>query len=133
MTGIQMVNLLAPEQLDFSKCYYYSGPMSGYENFNYPQFTTDVGILRATGLDIESPHENSWPANHTDLSPQELWEAMMHKCLIQMNKCQGIIMMAGWPQSKGAVRELAYATEKEWPVYFYNNYMITSMNGKGVT
>lgn len=120
------------DKIDLDKTYYYSGPMTGYERYNYDQFENDVETLRALGLKIESPHENEWPEGAENLPVAALWAQMMAKAVVQMGKCQGIIMMKGWPQSRGAVFELNHAIKENWPVYFYDDYVLTSMNKQGV-
>ena len=120
------------QNFDFGKTYYYSGPMSGYEQYNAPQFKFDVNALRAVGIIIESPEENKRPTGWEYLTEMKLWQVMMDLCVIQMGKCNGIIMMKGWPQSRGAVRELQYATDRNWPVYYYDEYRLMNMNKKAV-
>lgn len=115
---------------DFDKVYYLSGPMSGIPDFNYPSFVKISEELRDAGIKIESPHENVWPPNHENLSEPQLWQAMMGKSMLQMTRCNGIILISGWPQSKGARRELEFAYGKGWPVFFYDNYALTSMDRK---
>ena len=115
-------------EMDFDLTYYLSGPMSGYEKYNYPAFTAACETLRATGLKIESPHENPWPAAHETMTPDELWSHMMDICIKQMDKCQGMILMKGWPQSSGSRQELQIAMQKNWPVWFYHDYQLTNMN-----
>lgn len=109
--------------------YYYGGPMTGYPNYNYDQFETDVQILRNAGLKIESPHEIPWPENHEIMSPEELWAEMMFRTRQQMARCQAAIFMKGWPQSRGARDEMAYAMDNGWKIYFYHDYQIIDMNG----
>lgn len=119
---------LTNSAFDYDKVYYQSGPMSGYPEFNYPYFIEVAEQLRDTGIKIESPHENEWPENHENLSEPQLWQAMMGKSMLQMTRCNGIILLQGWPQSRGAKRELEFAYAKDWPVYYYSNFMLTDMN-----
>ena len=131
MTGIKsptMTNLLALTVLDFEKVYYLSGPMTGYENYNYASFEINATNLRALGLKIESPHENPWPDGHETMDKNKLWRWLMDTAIKQMAACKGIILMKGWPQSSGARIELNLAITEGWPVYYYDNYVLTSMN-----
>lgn len=113
---------------DCSKIYYLSGPMSGYPEYNYPVFQATVDLLRAEGIKLLSPHENVWPEGHETMTPEQLRTQMMVLCMEQMKVAEGIIMMPGWPQSKGTVTELKLALKKELPVYFFDGYNIIDMN-----
>lgn len=113
---------------DFEKTYYLSGPMSGYTDYNYPYFEEVTQLFRSAGVKVESPHENPWPKDHTTMKPDELWLTMMKMTVDQMNQCQGIILLRGWPQSKGVRVELAFAMQEGWPIYYYDDFLLTSMN-----
>lgn len=113
---------------DFTRTWYLSGPMSGYEQYNYPYFEHCATILRNTGVTIESPHENIWPDGHDEMTPDQLWKHMMEICIEQMNRCQGIILIKGWPQSRGAKQELQIAMQRDWPVWYYHDFQLTNMN-----
>lgn len=115
---------------DFDLTYYLSGPMSGYKDFNYPAFDLACAILRERGIKIESPHENPWPKNHTEMVPEALWSHMMNLCIKQLDKCQGIIMLPGWPTSRGAREELMICLDRKYPVYFFDFDTLHSMNGR---
>lgn len=113
---------------DLKLTYYLSGPMSGYPKYNYDAFDDAAYILRQSGIKLESPHENPWPHNGDQMDAPELWKIMMEKCFEQMERCQGIIMLKGWPQSRGARIEIAKGLDKNWPIYFFNRFMLTDMN-----
>lgn len=108
--------------------YYLAGPMSGYPEYNYPAFTAAAEVLRDAGLTIHSPHEVLWPDGHEDFSPEDLWKYMMEETGKVMTKCNGIILLKGWPQSRGARQEMQFALEHEWPAYFYHDFSLYSMN-----
>ena len=113
---------------DFGRTYYLAGPMSGYEHYNYPAFEDAVRVLRQTGIKVESPHENQWPEDHANMPEGKLWDIMMELGTAQMNRCQGIILLKGGPQSRGARRELSYALEQGWPVHYFHDYQMVNMN-----
>lgn len=109
--------------------YYLSGPMTGYKEYNFPYFENVTKIFRGTGIKLESPHENPLPKDWEKLTKAELWLDMMVKAVDQMSRCQGIILLKGWPQSSGARRELKIAMDGQWPVYYYNESSgLTIMN-----
>lgn len=113
---------------DFKLTWYLAGPMSGYPEYNYPAFTEAARILRATGITLRTPHETPWPVNHEAMSEGELWRYMMEATAVVMGECNGIILMKGWPQSRGAKAELDVALMRSWPVWFYHDYFMTNMN-----
>lgn len=119
-----------PVGFDHDLTYYQSGPMSGYEDYNYPHFEKSFQLLSKNGVKVKSPHHNEWPENHERMTPEELWGIMMEKCYIQMEECQGIIMLEGWPASKGARMELQVAFNRSWPVYYFclRDMMLIDMN-----
>lgn len=98
--------------------YYLSGPMTGYPEYNYPEFERVKKILEKQGYRIESPHECEPEPEGTP--ENELWEKMMLKCMKKMENCTAIILMEGWPESRGARRELEYAIHHGWPVFYFN-------------
>lgn len=134
-----MTDLTLPENLrqrwapnvDFDLTYYLSGPMTGYEKYNYDHFEHSATVLENTGLKIESPHRNPWPEGHEDMLPSQLWREMMSLAIRQMERCQGIIMLRGWPASKGACKELEFALAHSWPVYYYHDFQLIDMNRGG--
>jgi hypothetical protein len=97
--------------------WYLSGPMTGYENFNYPAFQRATLHFRSMGMVIISPHEIPSPA--TELADEQMWEYYIAACLEEMKICNKIIMLEGWPESRGAKLELERALKLEMQVYFY--------------
>lgn len=116
------------EMIDTDLCYYISGPMTGYKNYNYNYFEIVHRTLITRGLNIESPHRNPRPENWETMDKHELWLYMMDLCYKQMEGCQGIIMLKGWPQSTGARKELFIMLEKDAPVYYYDDFELINMN-----
>lgn len=112
------VPVVLPFALDLSLTYYISGPMSGYENYNYTEFGAVQRDLEAAGLKTQSPHTNEWPSDHLEMETDQLWLEMMKKCYAQMEQCQALIQLRGWPSSKGARGELIHALDRGWPVYY---------------
>lgn len=102
------------------RIYYLSGPMSGYPEYNYPEFERTKKNLERQGYKIVSPHECEPDPDAGSISEEQLWENMMVKCMAKMEECNGIILMEGWPESRGARRELEYAIRNHWPVFYYN-------------
>ena len=117
--------------MDMNITYYLGGPMRGYPEHNWPAFRAACEQLRAAGLKIISPHEVN-PAANQDPSVANpdvyVYPLKYLKTDIEaMIKCDGLILLKGWPKSRGAKAELSIALDLEYPVYFYDNYQIVSM------
>lgn len=116
-------------EVDFDITYYLSGPMAGYSEHNFPAFEDAARILRQTGLTILSPHEMPTPEGFAEMSEQDQWKVMVDLDIAAMKEvCKGIILMKGWPQSRGARAELTVAMELDWEVWYYHDYQLTNMN-----
>ena len=95
---------------------YLSGPMTGYENFNFPAFDNAAWHLREMGYHVLNPAEN-W-GGKTDV-PREL---CMRLDIQQVLAADGLAMLDGWHASAGAKLESTIAAElgldikpwKEW-------------------
>jgi hypothetical protein len=74
---------------------YVAGPMTGLPDFNFPAFHAAAAKLRALGFDVENPAENTEP-------PCKSWLGYMRKAVVQVSKVDGLILLPGWEQSKGA-------------------------------
>lgn len=108
---------------DFGKIYYLSGPMAGYPDHNFPAFQKAMEDLEDSGVKVRSPHQMKPPM----LEPRDqdyLANDFAQMCL----KCDGIILLRGWPQSTGARAELEIAMTLKWPVYYYEDWVLYDMN-----
>jgi hypothetical protein len=126
---LRVVNKDEIPGLDTELTYYLSGPMKGYPEHNWPVFTENARYLREWGLKIASPHELN-PTAHLDTKVLETYPINYLKAdIIEMLlKTQGIILLKGWPKSRGARAELSVALDLEFPVWFYDNYRLTRMS-----
>lgn len=99
-----------------SKRWYIAGPMTGYDELNYPAFEWAVQQLRKIGCQVCSPHE---------LNPQEgrTWQECMVVDIKEMLDCDGILTLDGWEKSKGATLEVHIATQLEKPVMPLAKYL----------
>jgi hypothetical protein len=80
-----------------------------------------------SGILVASPHEQwaDMPSSKHDATPYETFIKSGIRLLLQ---CDGLILLPGWPQSKGARLELDIACDLKMPVYFYNSdWTLTSM------
>lgn len=115
-----------PKGFDYKRTYYLAGPMSGYEHFNYPAFERNQQDLLAEGVQVESPHTIPWPSEEQE--GEELWQTMMRKALRLLLDCEGIILLRGWTESKGALVEYNIATSLKMPVYFLDGKYVVAMH-----
>lgn len=104
---------------------YLAGPMRGYPNFNFPAFEKAAAFLRAKGHTVFSPAERD-KIRHggVDISADNptgdeavakakfgfnLRDALADDTAWICKEADGIAMLPGWRQSKGAVAEEALA------------------------
>lgn len=79
-----------------------SGPMSGLPDFNYPAFHAAAARLRGLGYEVHSPAENPAP-------PCGTWEGYMRLSFAQLLKCEAVVLLPGWSDSRGALEERSMA------------------------
>lgn len=77
---------------------YISGPMSGLPESNYPAFNAAAEKLRAMGYSVENPAENPDP-------PCKSWAGFMRLAIVQLMRCDILVRLPGWENSRGAVVE----------------------------
>ena len=121
-TDIPELDIIDTAEQRFNKNvpYYLSGPMSGYPDFNFPEFEFYCSVLREAGITVQSPHEidhHETPESRGSLP----YEVYMQAALDLMEGCKGIILMPGWPQSTGACREISRSIDLGMPVYFIHD------------
>ncbi|HEY9208222.1 MAG TPA: DUF4406 domain-containing protein [Acidovorax sp.] len=74
---------------------YIAGPMSGLPKLNYPAFNAKAIELRAQGFHVENPAENPEPHCRS-------WLGYMRMALVQIARCDAVVMLPGWAKSRGA-------------------------------
>lgn len=94
---------------------YLSGPMTGIPQRNFPAFRAATAQLRARGLTVITPHELA-------SSPSLDWATAMRIDLAGLLRSglDALVLLPGWPASRGARVELALALELGLGAYFYN-------------
>ncbi|MDL2318088.1 DUF4406 domain-containing protein [Eubacteriales bacterium OttesenSCG-928-A19] len=88
---------------------YIAGPMSGLPNYNFDRFNAKETELLAAGHRVLNPakigilpdYEMYWPINRAMLDGAEV-----------------ILMLEGWENSPGAIKELLYASRNGLAVVF---------------
>ena len=84
---------------------YLAGPMTDIVDDNKPAFDRAASLLRALGFHVESPAENKAPCENPTL------EDWMRTAIPQMLTCNAVVMLPGWPNSKGARLEKELAVK----------------------
>lgn len=122
------------KDFDFKKTYYLSGPMTGYPDFNYPAFEQAYSDLTLPLMDnsgyrinVMSPHEE-FKNDSEEKTASRTHDWYMKKSLRLMLECDGIILLPGWTKSKGARMELDIALDLDYPVLFYVDNTLVSMD-----
>lgn len=101
--------------------FYLSGPMSGLAEFNVPAFKAATETLRANGFAVVAPHEL------LDVGAQP-WAQCLRADLVALVGCDALILLPGWPQSRGARLELTTALGLDMPIYYWDGTMLGDMN-----
>jgi hypothetical protein len=98
--------------------------MTGLPEYNYPTFRKASARLRERGLTVVSPHEIELIGipleKQHELDPEQLWRTMMTAAMICLTRCNQIILMTGWSESRGARRELESALTCGHGLWYYD-------------
>lgn len=89
---------------------YIAGPMTGLPEFNYPAFFEAAERLEAEGYDTLNP------ARTDGRDGCETWLDYMRAALRDLADCDGIAVLSGWADSKGAALEVQIAHGLQLPV-----------------
>ena len=105
------------------RCFYISGPMSGIPESNIPLFRKVAGYLRDCELTVVSPHEIPM----CDEDGLEAWNRSIRLDMELLMKATDIVLLPGWPASKGACLELSVALGLGMRVHFWQASHLVSM------
>jgi hypothetical protein len=89
---------------------YISGPMTGHPNLNYPLFERVAKELREAGFEVISPAENQ--------AVGLAWTEYMKNSIRLLLHCDGIYMLQGWQDSKGATLEHEIAKDLGYQIIY---------------
>lgn len=95
---------------------YISGPMSGLPESNYPAFNAAAEKLRAMGYSVENPAENPDP-------PCKSWAGFMRLAIVQLMRCDILVLLPGWENSRGAVVENDLAVKIGMDVFDIEDFL----------
>lgn len=105
---------------------YLSGPMSGLPGHNYEAFAEAAHWLRQHFCEnVVSPHELiPQPCDGCfDKSKEHSWHEHMRADIACLLRCDTIVLLPGWPSSRGARLELTIAMELGFKVFFVSKYI----------
>lgn len=83
---------------------YLAGPMTGLPELNFPLFHAEAARLRAAGHQVVNPAE-------INTDPSAGWSECMRKDIVQLVQCEGVALLPGWRNSRGASLEVHIAEE----------------------
>jgi hypothetical protein len=89
---------------------YIAGPMTGLPEFNYPAFYRAAEALAAKGFDTINP------ARADGREGCRSWLDYMRASLRDVADCDGIAVLPGWGESRGAALEVHIARSLDLPV-----------------
>ena len=81
---------------------YVSGPMTGLPQLNFPAFHTAAAALRKLGHEVVNPAE-------LNPDPSAAWDQCMRADIKALCDCDGLALLPGWEDSKGAHLEVHIA------------------------
>ena len=103
---------------------YIAGPMTGYENWNFPAFFDAQHILEGLGHEVSNPAHNDGKTLEEALNnsgtpdrPNNTWGYYMRRDLPHVLDVDAICVLDGWRDSKGASLEVHVAEALGLPIY----------------
>lgn len=86
---------------------YIAGPMSGLPEFNYPAFNAAEGRLLVAGHYPLNPARSE---EHNTTGKPQAWDWYMRHALRMVADADGVALLPGWEDSRGAKLEHVVAT-----------------------
>lgn len=102
---------------------YISGPMTGYDQLNYPAFEKAAQQLRSYGHEVVSPHELN-PITATE------WIECMKVDIRALLDCEGIAVLDGHEKSKGATLENTIAAAMGMEIKSLDDWLRGRFHGR---
>lgn len=100
---------------------YVAGPMTGLPDLNYPAFLAAEKDLIAAGYLVRNPAHIDTLHNHTG-EPQA-WDWYMRHAIRMLLSADGVALLPGWRESRGARIEQRLAADLEMPVYYAREWV----------
>ena len=94
---------------------YIAGPMTGIEDYNFPEFNRVAGELAKQGHEIYNPATSF--SGRQDL-PYDMY---LRHALQLVTMVEGIVLLEGWSNSRGALTEVHAGMSCVLPFYNYRD------------
>ena len=88
---------------------YLAGPMTGYPEFNYPEFHRAARALRAAGYVVVNPAERNNDGVPPPDGTERPWTYYVRLSLSALLTCNRVALLGGWHESRGALLEVSTA------------------------
>ena len=95
---------------------YIAGPMTGRPEYNFPAFFVAEEWLTAYGYAVENPAR-------TGLIDGYSWTDYMRSGITQLMRCDGVALLKGWGNSRGARLEVDIARSLDMDVRLLNAWL----------
>ena len=122
---------------------YLAGPMRGIPEFNFPAFNAAAVLLRSQGHEVFNPAEKDNERHGTDISKGNvagdekvaaeqhgfnLREALLIDLTFICSEGEGIVLLPGWRNSKGAKAEAHTADALGEKLFELNGTTLTPLS-----
>lgn len=98
---------------------YIAGPMTGYEDYNFPAFNLIAQALARSGYEVYNPASSF---NGRQDLPYDIY---LRQAIQMVTLCDGVVLLDGWMHSKGALTEAHAALSCGLDLYiFYDNELV---------
>jgi hypothetical protein len=98
---------------------YIAGPMSGYQEANYPAFNVAAERLREVGFEVVNPVDVHIDGRHHYVD-------LLREDLRMMLNCHGVAVLENWWESPGARNEVMVAGILKMPVRSFSEWLYFS-------
>lgn len=98
--------------------YYLGGPMTGYPQYNFPEFQRVADSLRAAGFDIRSAHEVDYGETEETRGSRPYLDYIKGDLKLLLD-CDAMILHGNFAQSSGCQKELLLARAIGMEVFEY--------------
>lgn len=92
---------------------YIAGPVTGMPQLNHHAFVDAASALHELGFEAVNPHTLCRHVHPDD------WHTALKICLHNIVWCNGIYMLQGWQNSRGATLERSVAMQLNIPVFYH--------------
>jgi hypothetical protein len=97
---------------------YIAGPMSNLPGYNLPAFARAADQLTAAGFDAVNPGRHG-------VDPAYTWSDYLRRGLTELLTCDGVALLPGWIESRGALLEHYVAMELGMDIRYVHEWLET--------